>query len=186
MPFLALTQGIAVFILKSHGWPNVPIRSFGNSTGVLLTGTAILISNLPDFVSVIIYYIIWKHLKTPKECEEELPYGGIWVGEVFDDPIPVVIHKNNDLEHKIDSVMKALHWHFKLCLVDLALPILTIWACNKKAIYFLYPFQILCFYWVPFLVIKKGFSQLDGVIQHVAPMITSRIPKNNVFPDFHA
>ncbi len=181
-----LTQGTVVLLLKSNGWPQVPMRSFGSNTAFVISGSAILIYNLPDLISLATYFAIWKHFNNASvsPVPYEPAFGGIWVGEVIDEPAPtpMVAHETDDNEHKMEAVLKALQWHMKFCLLDLIFPFLTVFGCNTIAIYFIYPMQILCFYWVPFLVIKYGFKQLNGVAKHIAKLAVCRSATNMVSP----
>ncbi len=185
LPFLALTQGIVALLLISNGWPQVSMKNFGSTTGFMISGSAILVSNIPDLASVIIYFAIWKHFRTSVSSEHEEPYAGIWVGEMFDDPPDDPLPNVHETlpEHKVESVLKTLKGHLQLCLVDLAFPLIALFGSNETAIYFMYPMQIVCFYWVPFLVIKNGFKQLDSVATHVVRTILGTMPSNSIGPD---
>ncbi len=163
------------------------MKGFGSSTGFMLSGSGILISNIPDLASVVLYLLIWKHFNgaTVSTVPAEAPFGGIWVGEVIEEPtapIPMIAQSADDPEHKLESVLKVLQRHLKFCLVDLAFPFLTLFGCNKFVVYFMYPIQILCFYWIPFLVIKNGFKQLDGIVHSIVIKIACKVSTNNVDP----
>lgn len=112
IPFLALTQGTAFLLLTRQGWPSVSMSDIDSVTLFLIVTSAILLYNIPDVFSVIVYFGIWKHFRAaviPKEeIPLEIPYGGIWVGESFDitqikEQSPA--NADVDAENKVDSTL---------------------------------------------------------------------------------
>ncbi len=169
IPFLALTQGTAFLLLTRQGWPSVSMSDIDSVTLFLIVTSAILLYNIPDVFSVIVYFGIWKHFRAaviPKEeIPLEIPYGGIWVGESFDIPqINEQSPANADAENKVESALKALGWHLKLCLVDMAL--LSLFNCQRFVVHVMYLLQIVCVYWIPFLVIKNGGLSIINFQSH--------------------
>ncbi len=121
-----------------------------------------------DILSLMIYFFMWRHFKATVNVSEEggsvcsQPYGGIYVGpEEVEVQVDHPAHNNNDEDHKAKSVMRALGLHAKLALSDLSLACLSIFTCKfSVAMSFFYICQIICFFWLPFFVIKAGFKQL--------------------------
>ncbi len=83
---------------KDHGWPerrimDILVSSYDDDVVLKTITVTVLISNLPDYFSIIIYAaMMWHHINhkntiepiTEEEFEEE-QFGGIWVGETLDD-----------------------------------------------------------------------------------------------------
>ncbi len=83
--YLSLSIVPSFVINISHGWPEKPHKELGKSVTILNVAMSILLSNVPDFISMCVYAKMWLALRpkvTPLEAQEdENPYGGIWVGE---------------------------------------------------------------------------------------------------------
>lgn len=71
-------------------------------------------------------------------------------------------------DHATSRVMRALRFHVLLSTVDVSLVVLSIFVCSPvvgKTVH--YSFQLACCYWVPLLVVKSGFRQMDGMGRHL-------------------
>ncbi len=99
---------------------------------------------------------------------DSLPYGGIYMGpeEIQVEEIehlPPNNNNNTNEEHKARSVMRALGLHLKLSMADIILTCLALFMCNIYVLSFFYIYQTICFFWLPFLVIRVSFKKLVTV-----------------------
>ncbi len=132
---------------------------------------------LADIFSLVIYFFMWRHFKMAVNIAEEdngsdnsLPYGGIYMGpqeiqveEVEIEHLPPNNNNNTNEEHKAKSVMRALGLHLKLSMADITLTCIALFICNIYVLSFFYIYQTICFFWLPFLVIRASFEKLVSV-----------------------
>ncbi len=190
---VCLAYVAAQIYLFSIGWPRVSLREIGADTLAVTFTLAASLSNLPDFFSIVIYIKMWRHFTTKVDTDnspgisiDNGEYGGIWVGEIGDEIASHGSHQQelpHDLnmdhnsgeenEHHARTVLKTLHWHLGLALVDMFLPVLGILGCSGVYVRFIYVMQILFYFWVPLLVIKKSFEQLDGMKDYLLQLLRS-------------
>ncbi len=86
--FLPLSQMPWLFSITQQGWPVKQITEIGgNNPGYLIklvSGTMVL-SNLPDYLSILLYVKMYMLAKTTVQPELVIPNpeapGGIWMGE---------------------------------------------------------------------------------------------------------
>ncbi len=84
---------IPCFLLNlSHGWPEIPIKDLDQSVFFANLAISSGLSNLPDLISMAVYFKMWCDLKSqvhpgPDDDNHvhdiesiDEPYGGIWVG----------------------------------------------------------------------------------------------------------
>ncbi len=93
--FLALCQVPWYVNMRMNGWPEVAFADMHSWVLFVNLFAVIVVSNLPDFVSVGLYLGMWLHFKVNAAAssspppppvavvvvEDEEPFGGIWVGE---------------------------------------------------------------------------------------------------------
>ena len=94
LPFVIMCQIPWLCILLWHGWPEVPISDLKTDTFLWLSSSTIVLSNAPDFASILIYIkMVWHfHHKNLVVLPLEpvinfavdpgdlADFGGIWVG----------------------------------------------------------------------------------------------------------
>ncbi len=161
-----------------------PIGMDKLETKVIFVATSldVLASNIPDALSVFVYFKMWTHFhskihadSTPNLNVEEAElerHGGIWVGQL---DIPSSgqesesggeqEHSNQELSsdngHSVNAVMRALLWHLRLAIADVLYVLLAAIGHSRVSVMVGYCFQVVCYFWVPLLVIVKGFRQID-------------------------
>ncbi len=119
---------------------------------------------------------MWRHFKMAVNIaddngsDDSLPYGGIYMGpeeiqdeEVEIEHLPPSNNNNTNEEHKARSVMRALGLHLKFSLADIILTCLALFLCNIYVLSFFYVSQTICFFWLPFLVIRSSFKKLVSI-----------------------
>ncbi len=171
MFFLPICQLPPIISLLMNGWPAISIASIVETNrGVLirlLFATA-LISNIPDYLSLLLYirmFTLTKQSVQPVNHEQELPYGGIWVGD-NDPQVEAIINaqSNNANQVKMRSILKMLQWNTTFCLIDLAAGL--IWdhlVCQGTFAHIVaYTFQTLVCFWIPMLVLGSNFKWFDS------------------------
>ncbi len=79
---------------------------------------------------------------------------------------------NTEEEHKAKSVIKALGLHLKLSMADVIMTFASMFLCNFYGTLFFYIYQIICFFWLPFLVIRASFKELVSVPVPVIDCLT--------------
>ena len=111
----------------------------------------------------------------------EQEFGGIWVGGNEDYPVGEEANEQQNQEqlpgpglpnqdtsgHNIEAVTKALRWHASLSLVDVSMLLLAPLICTGWGNLVVHSGQLFYCFWVPFLVIKNSFSQLDGFWSYI-------------------
>ncbi len=181
-----LSQIAAQAYLFMRGWPKVKMSEIGAETFLIMFTLAACIANIPDIISIFIYTKMWRHFRTTVQPDhgdilemamDNDNYGGIWVGGSADEltnnysqeeePPPVLdmnhIHSSNEENsHYAKSVLKTLHWHLRFSLVDIFLPIVGVLGCSELIIRSIYLFQVVFYFWIPLMIIKKSFEQLNG------------------------
>ncbi len=182
-PFLFLSNSISYAIVKLHGWPDIKSKDMGQSAVVLWVICGTVIVNLPDVISICIYFRMWNHFRTKIAQSSDFPdaisqneldsYGGIWVGEANEPANDCLEHvqehmppenlnnqdnfSNSGQEAK--AVMDALRCHMFMALLDIVLATRAIFACSVTRGVLVYLFQVVFIYWIPLLVIVNGFQQ---------------------------
>ncbi len=68
-----------------------------------------------------------------------------------------------DSDHGEKAVMKAIKCHVSLCLVDAVLTFTTIFVCSPHGKIVFHLVVLVNGIWVPFIVIKNSFKQLDSL-----------------------
>ncbi len=177
--FLPLSQMPWLFSITQEGWPDKQITEIGgNNPGYLIklvSGTMVL-SNLPDYLSILLYVKMYMLARTSVQAElpvvipnPEAP-GGIWMGEDLphlEDNYVVQQNSQNALHNdKMKSILVFLRWNAMSCLLDLASGlvydqlmcqgILGMIACLT--------FQNLVSHWIPMLVIGTDFKKFRGFL----------------------
>ncbi len=173
--FLPLSQMPWLLGVSLQGWPDVKVTEIAqHNEGYLMKVIFLnmLVSNLPDYFSIVLYVKMYMKSKTAIEPEIEmqnqLAYGGIWVGE---DALPVhqpthhidahIQATNNQQQDKMRSILKFLRWNVLLCLVDLLSPI--VWnqlICEGiYAIILCYTFTNVTCYFIPMLILGVNFKK---------------------------
>ncbi len=189
IPFVILAQTTANFILRFHGWPKVKTKDL--SQGAIIWGliSSRVMANIPDAISICLYFSMWKHLKKVRVApeisnpvadgfnqDEMENYGGIWVGEVSEPPTsnfdnesevsnvndPRKENNDDDGHHSAKAVMHALRWHLSLATLDVLFSLKRFFVCSVTKAVLVYCFQIFFIYWIPLIVIVNGFQQLKG------------------------
>ncbi len=86
--FLPLPQTVWLVSVSQQGWPAKRISEIvQEDQGFVITliFKAMIISNIPDYLSILIYakmFLMAKQSVQPEiEMQNEEPYGGIWLGE---------------------------------------------------------------------------------------------------------
>ncbi len=154
-----------LYLAWSRGWPGLGISNIGLQEATITNILGTVASNIPDLISMVIYFRLWRHFNAGVQDQEEA-YGGIWVGEEYPPQPPPIGHQNN--EHGRKAVMRALGWHLKLSMIDVLTVVLVSFGCSKGVMALVYVSQAFCFFFVPFLVVKNGFGQLDGFCGRMA------------------
>ncbi len=172
--FLPLSQMPWLVGFSEQGWPDVEVTEISqNNEGYLMKVLLInmLVANLPDYFSIVLYVKMYMKANSLIEPEIEMQnpeaYGGIWVGEDvmpenqpandFDVHIQAVSNQQQD---KMKSILKFLRWNALLCLVDILSPIICD-QLNCLGIYaqiFCYTFTNFTCYFIPMLILGTNFK----------------------------
>ncbi len=184
VPFLILSLSTTHAIMKFHGWPSVKSEDLGHRAIILWSISGSVIANLPDVISMCIYFRMWKHFRTKVDQGSNLPddtnwnevdsYGGIWVGEANElandyienaqEQMPPE-NMNNQVDsansgHEAKAVMDALRCHMLMALLDVVLGTRALFACSVTKVVLVYCLQVIFVYWIPLIVIVNGFQQI--------------------------
>ncbi len=185
---LFLSNLTAQIFMRLYGWPSIEFQNLDQSATILISVSGVAIGNVPDVISMCIYYKMCKYFQTSvgnavdEVANDDLNnyvlnnYGGIWVGEA-NEPIRHALGDDNedafsaypnpqgnnmDGSHETKAIMRALRYHICLSLLDLVLlaRIFIAWSLPKViAIFF---GQAIVAYWIPILVIVNGFKLLQN------------------------
>ena len=63
--------------------------------------------------------------------------------------------------------MRVLQWHVALSLIDVSMVILMPFICMPWGNLVVYGGHLVYCFWVPYLVIKNSFNQLDGLCSYI-------------------
>ncbi len=165
--FLLLCQLPAIISLLMIGWPRRGIQDIVNTNFDILMKmlfATVLLANVPDFISIVLYikmFLLARKNVQPVLGGEDLPFGGIWVG---DDDSQVVAALNAQLnqanQDKIRAILKMLRWNAVFCLLDMAGGV--VWnqlVCKGTlALITAYTYQTLVCFWIPTLILASNFK----------------------------
>ncbi len=174
--FLPLGLMLWLFGISQQGWPEVKVMTIAHhNEGYLMkiVFMNMLVSNIPDYLSILLYvkmYIIAKTTIEPEiEMQNQEAYGGIWVGE---NVLPVNQQPPNDLDaqvqaigqqqqDKMKSILNFLKWNSLFCLVDFLTALLwELMICQGIfAIILCYSFTNFVCYSVPMLLLAINFKK---------------------------
>ncbi len=173
--FMPLCQMPWFIGMLLHGWPAISIHELAQSDQGLLIKViyiTIIISNLPDFLSILLYakmYSIGRKKVKPAETSPQLPYGGIWVGEnepPSEDFASVDVQDNGSQhQDKMRSILKLLKWNTIFCLIDLASGVIwdRVLCRGRLATMAGYTFQTFICYWIPMVVLGCNFKFFGNI-----------------------
>ncbi len=184
LPLLFLSNLTIQIIMRLYGWPSIEFQNLDQSATILISVSGVAIGNVPDVVSICIYFKIWKHFQTSvgnavdEFANDDLNnYGGIWVGEA-NEPIPHALEGDNedayseypnpqdnamDGSHEAKAVMRALRYHICLSLLDMVLLVRIFFAWSLTKLMVVFFVQAIVAYWIPLFVIVNGFQQLHKI-----------------------
>ncbi len=160
-----------IWALTAHGWPTTPM-TVADRTSVV--AVAVLVSNVPDLLSVAIYARMWRHFRkkansvypaNQPSAEEDADSGGVFPGgAVFlaaDDDLEIQSQGEEDAAVK---VMRTLRLHVLTSAFDLPLALYPL-IPNRSVMRILgYHYSVIVTYWIPLYVIKSNFPQLDNIL----------------------
>ena len=174
-----------------HGWPDVPFRKINPIDMVPAMVFFLLLTNLPDLISICIFVKMHIHFKKasinavqPIALNQQIAppddeYGGIWVGGNGDYPVggnpdqnighgagndnANYHHHQQQSEHGAKAVMKSLKRHVIFSLTDVSILALAFAFCHPVSKPAGYLYNIAFSFWVPFFVIKSSFKQLENI-----------------------
>ena len=66
--------------------------------------------------------------------------------------------------HETWAVMRVLRRHVLLSLLDVSAVVATFFLCSSAGVVLSYAMKFLFSFWIPLLVVKGNFRQLDGVV----------------------
>ncbi len=182
VPLLLLAKGLPWGIfLRLFGHSLFPMSDLNHMSKTLLYVLLVfdlLVLNAPDFVSLFIYLRMIGHFNKVNAVSEEIPtaelnenasepYGGIWVGVVEvltpnreEELANVPTSEAAQPEHEVGSVMRALKWHVLSSLLDTLMVLFMVWHCSPVGKTLAGVFQVVCSYWLPFLVIVSNCKRM--------------------------
>ncbi len=130
-----------------------------------------------DALSLAIYFLMWRHFRrsvnasasaSAMEVGEE-PHGGIYMGpnakeeeedgQKKSDPTTANSAEDAGDDHRSGAAMRALAVHLRLSLADVAFILLSLFSCDARVVPLFYAYQVVCFFWMPFLVVRTSFKQ---------------------------
>ncbi len=177
-------------IAKTRGFPTLTLAQIVAIYPDILHKTVLantLVLNVPDVISISIYLkLVFKlrHASVQPEPPEDLvgaeDYAGIWMGDQHSmnnlgeagsstaastpplPPLPLP-PSNLNSEHDVKSVLKVLKWHALSSMVDVTLVLSSLTFCSEIGKAAASLFQVFCYYYIPYFVIKKNFKQLNGI-----------------------
>ena len=178
LPFLVPSLLVGYAIVISYGFPSVRIHQLDKGAGLGYIAGVVLL-NVPDFISLGIYCKMLLHFRksnTAVHPNAEAPineqleeFGGIWVGGNGDFPMaevenpPPIPNGNPDnSDHNIKAVMSTLKKSVILSLLDMSMALAAFTYCHPLGLAIGHLHQIMAGCWIPFIVIKSSFKQLDG------------------------
>lgn len=173
--FLPLGQLPWLFSAYQQGWPARRMTEIArDNQGYLIKIICLTfaLSNLPDYLSIILYFKMFMLAKTAIQPEIEMEshdeaFGGIWVGEdAPNNEDDNVVQESNPSPQQHDDKIKAILTLLRLnaifCLLDFASAVfwdkmicqgtLGIIACFTSQ-------NLICF-WIPMLVLGINFRKL--------------------------
>ncbi len=166
--FLPLCQMPWLIGILHHGWPAISIHELAlNHHGLLMKVlyVTIVISNLPDFLSILIYakmYSIGRRIVEPTDNSPQPPFEGIWVGEnepPAEDMISVPENASQQ-QDKMRVILKLLKWNAIFCLIDLTTGLIwdRVLCQGRLGTVVGYTFQTFICYWIPIVVLGSNFK----------------------------
>lgn len=180
--FFPVSQVPWYLIVVSKGFPEVSMNEIMQPQKPEFALVAVvnnLTNNLPDMISVSVYLkMVWslRRLVQPSadltptnqehDTSSDLAYGGIWVGEgpeLENHSPPPLPNENSQASHNEKNVMRALKWHALLSLTDVALVTFAYFYCISGGKELGNICQILCYFYIPFLLVRFNFKQLQGI-----------------------
>ena len=201
MPFCGLCQLPWILSVQSYGWPDVKISQMDSQMLKYVNIASVILSNLPDMISIVIFLTMLRHFRNKVGLQPPPPPppapapgdGGIWMGGNNDYPLgrgevevqpqqqqqPNQVANSEASQEQLASVMRALKCHAILSLVDLAMVILGLFVCGPLGNVIPFTYQIVCCYWIPFLVVKSGFKQLDNMAEYLWTIVC--LNNENIF-----
>ncbi len=175
--FLPLGQMPWLVGITYLGWPETNITDIAqNEEGYLIKISFInmFFSNLPDYISILLYVKMYKLAKTSIQPEIEVPdleaFGGIWVGDniELEDEHVGVAHDNalgtSHQQDKMKSILNFLRFNAIFCLSDCIAPLLwDFLICQGiHAVIFCCTFQNVVCYFIPILVLGTNFKKFKS------------------------
>ena len=158
-----------VAVLVPHG---KALEDVEQNTRLTARMGSMLVSNLPDYISVIYYVKMWLHFKPPHtsgnsvapsmpEADQESSHQGqdsVSTNALPDDPTA-------DLSAtRRKSAMRTLKSHVILALMDILVEPLALFIKGKRCKFFFLAYcNAVVGFWLPLVVITRDFNQINGV-----------------------
>ncbi len=163
-------------IVSSYGYPRVPLAEAVQENPSILFESSVanvFALNVVDAVSVAIYVkLVWKLQSAsvhPGDVQDVESSDGIFVGGMDNNvpgpppppPLPPP-QQQSDSNHATQNVLRVLKWHVMLSLIDITQLLISLAFCTELGKFFAPLYQIFCYYYLPYFVIKHNFKQLKG------------------------
>ncbi len=165
----------------NNGWPVIRPSRHGKAD---LISVMIILTNIPDLVSICFYFKLWKHLSNSIEPvaaaegnaqdEAEGEAGGAFPADI---PVawPIQEMENDSAENghvedppndentqRLKRVLRSLRYHSMTCLLDLLFAVVPQIPKKKGMVVVVHFYSLLVAYWIPLFVIKTNFKQMDS------------------------